>query len=131
MIALIEAAKAPDFPAEIALVISNIEGAGGLARAEAAGIATKVIPHQGLTREAFDANLDAALTAAGFVVENRAAVMVCDRGSLVPPKPVDGLVIARPDAEDTGSLRAAAAVPRATPRPISRRSCRPRTRKRP
>ena len=66
MIALIEAAKAPDFPAEIALVISNVEGAGGLARAEAAGIATKVIPHQGLTREAFDARLDAALTAAGI-----------------------------------------------------------------
>jgi phosphoribosylglycinamide formyltransferase-1 len=66
MVALIEAAKAPDFPAEIALVISNIEGAGGLARAAEAGIATKVIAHQGLTREAFDAQLDAALNEAGI-----------------------------------------------------------------
>lgn len=49
----------------IVLVISNIEGAGGLEKAAAAGIATQVIPHQGRTREAFDAQVDTALRAAG------------------------------------------------------------------
>ena len=49
----------------IVLVISNIEGAGGLEKATAAGIATQVIPHQGRTREAFDAQIDTALRAAG------------------------------------------------------------------
>ena len=51
-------------PYRIALVISNTEGAGGLARAAEAGIATQMIPHKGKTREAFDAELDAALRAA-------------------------------------------------------------------
>jgi phosphoribosylglycinamide formyltransferase-1 len=50
---------------EIVLVISNVAGAGGLARAAKAGIAATVIPHNGKTREAFDAQLDAALRAAG------------------------------------------------------------------
>jgi len=49
---------------EIVLVISNVAGAGGLTRATEAGIATAVIPHNGKTREAFDAELDAALRAA-------------------------------------------------------------------
>ena len=38
MAALIEAAKAPDYPAEIALVISNVPGAVGLARAREANV---------------------------------------------------------------------------------------------
>jgi phosphoribosylglycinamide formyltransferase-1 len=63
--ALIEAAKAADYPAELVLVISNIEGAGGLAKAQRAGIATRVISHKGKSRESFDAELDAALRAAG------------------------------------------------------------------
>ena len=49
----------------IILVISNIEGAAGLERAQAAGIATAVIAHAGKTRETFDAEMDAALRAAG------------------------------------------------------------------
>jgi phosphoribosylglycinamide formyltransferase-1 len=49
----------------IILVISNIEDATGLARAQAAGIATAVIPHANKTREAFDAEMDAVLRAAG------------------------------------------------------------------
>ena len=49
----------------IILVISNIKGAGGLDKARAAGIATTVIPHAGKTREAFDAEIDARLRAAG------------------------------------------------------------------
>ncbi|HEY6334984.1 MAG TPA: formyltransferase family protein, partial [Alphaproteobacteria bacterium] len=35
--ALIDACKAPDFPAAIVLVISNVVNAAGLARAEKAG----------------------------------------------------------------------------------------------
>jgi len=53
---------------EIVLVISNNEGAGGLQRAADAGIATLVIPHKGKTREAFDAELDAALRGAGVEI---------------------------------------------------------------
>jgi phosphoribosylglycinamide formyltransferase-1 len=49
---------------KIVLVISNIEGAEGLGRAAEAGIATLTIPHHGKTREAFDAEMDAALRAA-------------------------------------------------------------------
>jgi phosphoribosylglycinamide formyltransferase-1 len=52
----------------IVLVISNVESAGGLARAAAAGIATKLIPHQGKTREAFDGELDLALRQAGVEI---------------------------------------------------------------
>jgi phosphoribosylglycinamide formyltransferase-1 len=60
--ALIAAQK--NAPYRIALVISNVEDAGGLTRAADAGIATQVIPHKGKTRETFDAGLDAALRAA-------------------------------------------------------------------
>jgi phosphoribosylglycinamide formyltransferase-1 len=50
---------------KIILVISNVEGAAGLDKARAAGIAISVIPHAGKSREAFDAEMDAALRAAG------------------------------------------------------------------
>ncbi len=64
--ALIDALSEPGFPAEIALVISNKADAGGLERAKAAGITTKVIPHKEYAnREAFDAALDGALRGAG------------------------------------------------------------------
>lgn len=62
---LINASGAESFPAQIVLVISNIEGAAGLTRASAAGIAVKLIPHLGKSREDFDAELDAAFRAAG------------------------------------------------------------------
>ncbi|MES2294477.1 MAG: phosphoribosylglycinamide formyltransferase [Pseudomonadota bacterium] len=55
-------------PYEIVLVISNIEDAAGLQRAADAGIAIKVISHRGRNREAFDAELDAALRAAGVEI---------------------------------------------------------------
>ncbi|HEX3943545.1 MAG TPA: phosphoribosylglycinamide formyltransferase [Rhizomicrobium sp.] len=59
---LIEAARAPDYPAQIVLVISNKAEAGGLAIAQRAGIPTKVIPHKEFaSREDFDAAIDAAL----------------------------------------------------------------------
>ena len=49
----------------IVLVISNVEGAGGLEKAQAAGIAIAVISHAGKTREGFDADVDTVLRAAG------------------------------------------------------------------
>jgi len=55
---------AQDASYRIILVISNVEGAGGLEKAQRSGIATSVIPHTGKTREAFDAEMDAALRAA-------------------------------------------------------------------
>jgi phosphoribosylglycinamide formyltransferase-1 len=55
---------AQDASYQIILVISNVEGAGGLEKARAAGIATAVIPHAGKSREAFDAEMDTALRAA-------------------------------------------------------------------
>jgi len=64
--ALLDACAAPDFPAEIALVISNIADAYGLQRAASAGVATKIISHRGFAnREAFDAALDSELRQAG------------------------------------------------------------------
>jgi phosphoribosylglycinamide formyltransferase 1 len=56
---------AQDASYKIILVISNVEGAGGLQKAHAAGIATEVVPHGGKSREAFDTELDAVLRAAG------------------------------------------------------------------
>lgn len=64
--ALIDAAASPSYPAEIALVLSNVDDAGGLDRARAAGIATFAVSHKGKTREAFDAEIDAALQAHGI-----------------------------------------------------------------
>ncbi len=66
MAALLEACAAADYPAEVALVVSNRADAAGLARAEAAGVATRVIDHRGYDgRAAFDAALTEALAAAG------------------------------------------------------------------
>jgi len=65
MRALIEAAKAKDYPAEIALVISNVAGAGGLDFARQHGIATEVIEHKKFpSREIFDNAMDVALSRA-------------------------------------------------------------------
>ena len=62
MRSLIAAAADPAFPAEIVLVISNVECAEGLVHAAEAGIASKTIPHKPFpSREAFDAAIDEAL----------------------------------------------------------------------
>ena len=65
MTALIEAAEAPDYPAQIVLVLSNEPNAAGLARAQLAGIATAVVDHRpfGEDREAFERALDDTLHA--------------------------------------------------------------------
>lgn len=63
MTALIEAAKAQDFPAEIVLVVSNIAGAGGLAKASDSGIKTATVESKpfGKDREAFERKLQDTL----------------------------------------------------------------------
>ena len=63
MAALIEAAKASDFPGEIVVVISNRPEAGGLERAKASGVPTVAIESKpfGGDRAAFEAVLQAAL----------------------------------------------------------------------
>ncbi|MEQ8935002.1 MAG: phosphoribosylglycinamide formyltransferase, partial [Amphiplicatus sp.] len=62
---LIDACADPAYPAEIALVISNVPGAHGLERAEAAGIQTQTIDHKAYeSREAFERDVDGALRAA-------------------------------------------------------------------
>lgn len=64
--ALIDACGAPDFPARLALVVSNRADAKGLDRAAAAGIETAVIPHRDYAdRAQFDAAVDGRLRAAG------------------------------------------------------------------
>ena len=60
--ALIDATKEPDYPAEIALVISNVPGAQGLARAADADIPTEVVDHRAFAaRHDFETVLDDAL----------------------------------------------------------------------
>jgi phosphoribosylglycinamide formyltransferase-1 len=67
MRALIEAAAQKDYPAEIALVISNIADAGGLLFAKQHGIATEVIEHGKFpSREIFDNALDVKLSEANI-----------------------------------------------------------------
>lgn len=73
---LIEATRAPDYPAEIALVISNKENAAGLCVARNAKIPTRVIPHQDYaSREAFDRAIDAALREAKVALVAEAGFM--------------------------------------------------------
>jgi len=70
MAALVEAARATDYPAEIVLVISNKADAGGLGRAQAAGVAALAIESApfGKDREAHERAMDAALREAGVEV---------------------------------------------------------------
>lgn len=62
MAALIAAARAPDFPAEIALVLSNRSEAQGLALAKQAGVATAAVDHKIYAgRDEFEASMQALL----------------------------------------------------------------------
>lgn len=62
MEALIAAARAPDYPAEIALVLSNRPEAAGLAAAKAAGVAVAAVDHKiHAGREDFERSMQAML----------------------------------------------------------------------
>jgi phosphoribosylglycinamide formyltransferase-1 len=100
MVSLMEAARAPDYPAQIALVLSNRPDAEGLDRARDAGIEALAVDHKAYsTRESFEQALDEALLArdieficlAGFMrvltnwfVERWAGRMVNIHPSLLP-----------------------------------------------
>jgi phosphoribosylglycinamide formyltransferase-1 len=75
MTALIAAAQAPDYPAEIALVLSNRPDAQGIATARAAGLATAIVDHTpfGKDRAAFERALQGEL-------ETRRIDIVCLAG---------------------------------------------------
>ena len=70
MAALIAAAKAADYPADIVRVLSNTADAGGLEKALAEGVEASVIDSKpfGKDREAHERALDAALREAGVEV---------------------------------------------------------------
>jgi phosphoribosylglycinamide formyltransferase-1 len=65
MMALVEAARAPGYPAEIVSIIASRPDAAGLAWAKAQGLPTVAIDHKSYaTREAFDETVHAALVEA-------------------------------------------------------------------
>jgi phosphoribosylglycinamide formyltransferase-1 len=67
MRALVEAARAENFPAEIALVLSNVASAEGLAFAQGEGIATAVVDHRTYPdRESFERDMQATLAGHGI-----------------------------------------------------------------
>ena len=72
--ALIAAGRDPSYPAEIALVISNVETAEGLNVAAAANVPAMTISHKAFgSREDFDGAIDAALTEANIDI-------ICEAG---------------------------------------------------
>jgi phosphoribosylglycinamide formyltransferase-1 len=74
MTSLIEVSREPDYPATIALVVSNRPAAAGLERAHIAGVEALAIDHEiHSTRESFEQALDTAL-------RERAIEIVCLAG---------------------------------------------------
>jgi phosphoribosylglycinamide formyltransferase-1 len=67
MAALLDAAAAPDYPAEIVLVLSNRADAAGLPRAREAGVPTAVVESSafGRDRAAFEREMEAELLSRG------------------------------------------------------------------
>ena len=67
MLALVDACAAADFPAEIALVLSDKPAAGGLALAAERGLAAAAIDRKAYrSKTEFESALDDALRSAGF-----------------------------------------------------------------
>jgi phosphoribosylglycinamide formyltransferase-1 len=65
MQALIEACREPDYPATVALVISNVADAPGLDRARRGGIPALTIPHRDFPdKTSFESAIDSALRTA-------------------------------------------------------------------
>jgi phosphoribosylglycinamide formyltransferase-1 len=64
--AILDACAGARIDARVAVVLSNLPGAGALARAEKAGVATELLPSKGITdRAAYDAQLAERLHAHG------------------------------------------------------------------
>jgi len=61
MASIVEASRLPDCPYEVALVVSNVPDAPGLAFAAANGIPTFALSHKGMKRAEFDTLVDGAL----------------------------------------------------------------------
>jgi phosphoribosylglycinamide formyltransferase-1 len=83
MAALLEAATRPSAATRAVLVLSNRPGAAGLARAEAAGVATAVVDHRAYPdRESFDAEVTRRLRGAGVELVACAGFMRIMTGAL-------------------------------------------------
>ena len=66
MRALVEAARLPDYPAEVVTIIASRPEAAGLAWARGQGLPARLIDHQAYaSRQAFDAAVDQVLVEAG------------------------------------------------------------------
>jgi len=59
--AILDGVDDGSLPVEMLAVVSNEPGAGGLARAERAGVAPRVVPHRGRPRREFEAELGTLL----------------------------------------------------------------------
>jgi len=67
LVALLDAASEPDFPAEITLAISSRADAGGLEKAREFGVPTRVVDHRAYpARAEFDNAISALLVEAGI-----------------------------------------------------------------
>lgn len=74
--ALLDASQDPSYPAEVALVLSNVPGVRALERAAAAGVPARVIEHRDYaTRELFDHALADAFEEAGVQLVAAAGFM--------------------------------------------------------
>lgn len=86
--AIIDRCADGSLSAEIALVLCNVPGAGALARAERAGIATQVIDHRTFAaREEFDHAVVAALRGAGVELVVLAGFMRIISGAFIEAFP--------------------------------------------
>jgi phosphoribosylglycinamide formyltransferase-1 len=84
MMALVEAAEAADYPAEIAIVISSNPTAPGLAWAQQRGLPTVALHHKAYpSREAFDDAVHAELTKARVDLVALAGFMRIQSGAFV------------------------------------------------
>ena len=104
--------------AEIAIVISNREGAPGIQRAESRGIRTLVIPSKGLERETYDRQVAA-------VLEERKVDLICLAGYMRLLSPYFVAKFPSRILNTTTPFGKKGSTPAASSR--CRRTCRPRS----
>ena len=84
MRALVEAVRAPDYPAELVAIVSNRPEAAGLAWARTQGLPATLVDHKAFSsREAFDAAVDQVLLSAGVELVALAGFMRIQTTSFV------------------------------------------------